>query len=71
VGDQAGLALYTPLNVRRRSSPVSRSLIQTCGLPLRSETKAIWRPSGENVGEVSIERSSVMRSGFEPLVVTE
>src|ERR1051325_946662 len=53
-GFQRGVWLYLPWNVSRLAPPPAEPITKICGEPWRLETKAIWPPSGENDGELSM-----------------
>src|SRR3954470_19303707 len=51
-GDQATLVTGSSRDVTICGQPPVTGTIQTCGTPLRLETKAISWPSGEKLGEL-------------------
>ena len=55
-----------PLNDTCVTPPPPDDTVKICGPPLRSETNAIWLPSGDHAGDVSIARLSVIRLMIEP-----
>src|SRR5678815_68047 len=60
LGDQRGWVLNPPC-VSRRTLVPSASITKTCAGPARSETKAISRPVGDQLGSVSIAALLVSR----------
>jgi len=60
LGDQRGWVLNPPC-VSRRTLVPSASITKTCAGPARSETKAISRPVGDQLGSVSMAALLVSR----------
>ncbi len=56
--------MWVPLKVSLRTSSPSRPIAKMCGLPIRSDTKAICRLSGDQVGATSMARLRVSRVVF-------
>ena len=69
-GDHCTLSTSTGRSVAWRASPPDGSIVQICDEPLRSDTKAIVLPSGDQRGDVSDAWALVSRRGSPPSIAT-